>query len=156
MNTPLTILVAQQELGDALLLQRAFNTAKVSTPVHFARDGQEVLDYLEGKPPFQNPIIHPLPALLILDLNLPRVDGYQVLRWLRLNPGLHDMIVVVFGSSQDAKDVRRAYSLGANSYIVKPKEPQQLVKIVKQLQEYWLGINPSQEQPQQALTVVPD
>lgn len=67
MDIPLTILVAEDELNDALLLQRAFLKAGVKTPVHFAGDGQEVLDYLQGKPPFESPVEFPLPTLLLLD-----------------------------------------------------------------------------------------
>jgi len=141
MDTPLAILVAEDELGDVFLLKRAFAKAGVRSPVHFARDGQEVLDYLSGRPPFDNPITYPLPALLLLDLKLPLVSGFEVLEWLRTKSGLRNMIVVVFSSSEDPEDVRRAYESGANSYIVKPHNPDDLVGIVSQLQKYWLKIN---------------
>jgi len=141
MDTPLAILVAEDELGDIFLLQRAFAKAGVASPVHFARDGQEVMDYLNGKPPFDNPITHPLPALLLLDLKLPLVDGFELLEWLRNEPGLQNMIVVVFSSSHNPRDISRAYELGANSYIVKPNNPDDLVGIVRQLQDYWFNIN---------------
>lgn len=150
MKTPLTILVAEDELGDVFLLQRAFEKAQVKTPVYFARDGREVLDYLQGKPPFENPITHPLPALLLLDLYLPFVDGFEVLEWIRAHPSLRHMIVVVFTSSTCAEDMARAYALGANSYLVKPQEPEQLVRIVKRLQGYWLAINA--REPESELT----
>jgi CheY-like chemotaxis protein len=141
METPLRILVAEDEMGDVLLLQRAFDKAQVRTPVHFARDGREVMDYLEGNPPFQNPVLHPLPTLLLLDLNLPFIDGFQVLEWVRLQPGLRHMIVVVFTNSEQQEDISRAYSLGANSYVVKPQDPNQLVQVVEHLQNYWFAIN---------------
>jgi len=149
MQTPLTVLVAEDDLGDTLLLQRAFTKAGVRVPVCFAQDGQEVLDYLQGKPPFENPILHPLPTLLLLDLKLPRLDGFEVLKWLRAQPGLKHIVVVVFSSSVYPEDISRAYALGANSYVVKPHDPDELVRTVDRLQRYWLNINTppkSQEQ----------
>lgn len=143
MNTPLGILVAEDELGDILLLQRAFEKAGVRTPVHIAQDGQEVMDYLTGSPPFSDPVAHPLPALLLLDLKLPVVNGFELIEWLRKEPRLSHMIIVVFSASEDPEDINRAYELGANSYIIKPREPDDLIMIVKQLQQYWLNINAS-------------
>src|SRR5258708_38008339 len=88
MDTPLRILVAEDELDDVLFLQRAFVKARVSPPIHFARDGREVMDYLLSKPPFDNPVEFPLTNLLLLDLKLPRIRGFDVLVWLRVDPGL--------------------------------------------------------------------
>jgi CheY-like chemotaxis protein len=136
MDTPLRILVAEDDLGDELLLRRAFEKASVKAPVHFAHDGQEVVDYLAGKAPFENPVAYPLPTLLLLDLKLPRLDGFEVLRWLRVQPGLRRMIVVVFTASERPQDISRAYSFGANSYVVKPHDSEALVRVVQQLQDY--------------------
>jgi CheY-like chemotaxis protein len=141
MNTPLRILVAEDEVGDVLFLKRAFAKAGVSSPVYFAGDGQEVLDYLEGYPPFDNPVEYPLPNLLLLDLGLPRVNGLEVLSWVRQHPTLHQMLVVVLSSSEDPEEIQRAYELGANAYVVKPHNPANLVDVVRRVQEYWLGIN---------------
>ncbi|SRR5258708_29229696 len=153
MDTPLRILVAEDELDDVLFLQRAFVKARVSPPIHFARDGREVMDYLLGKPPFDNPVEFPLPNLLLLDLKLPRISGFEVLEWLRGYPGLKRLLVVVFSASRGEEDVRRAYTLGANAYIVKPHEPEELVKTVERLQRYWLNIQtePGQVLPAPAL-----
>ena len=140
-DTPLRILVAEDELGDVLLLRRAFAKAGVNVPVYFAKDGQEVINYLEGKAPFENPITYPLPNLLLLDLKLPNVDGFQVLAWLRAQPGLCRMLVVVFSASSNPEDISRAYALGANSYVIKPQDAGELVGVVDRLQNYWLRIN---------------
>ena len=145
MKTPLHILVAEDDLGDVWLLQRAFTKAGVSAPVYFARDGQEVLDYLEGKAPFDNPVQYPLPDLLLLDLNLPRIDGFNVLRRIRTHPKLSQMLVVILSSSDDPNQIKRANALGANSYFVKPQDPGKLVQIVKDLQDYWHGIEASRD-----------
>ncbi len=143
MRMPLTILVAEDELGDVLLLMRAFDKAGVKSPVRIARDGQEVIDYLSGSPPFSDPVAYPLPALLLLDLKLPVVSGFELLEWLRKEPHLRQMIIVVFSSSEAPDDINRAYRLGANSYIIKPSAPEDLVGLVRQLQDYWLNINTS-------------
>lgn len=141
MDTPLSILVAEDELGDELLLRHAFEVARVSAPVYFARNGQEVLDYLQGRSPFENPVDYPLPNLLLLDLGLPRVDGFKVLEWVRNQPGLKRMLVVVFTGSNRPSDMTRAYGLGANAYVIKPSAPADLVRIVERLQRYWQSIN---------------
>ncbi len=153
MNTPLRILVAEDELGDALLLQRAFQKARVNAPIYFARDGQQVLDYLQGKPPFENPVEYPLPSLLLLDLSLPRVSGFEILEWLREQPGLKHLLVVVLSASERPQDISQAYALGANSYVFKPQDPDELVQIVAGLQNYWRGINgpPAEENPKAAV-----
>src|ERR1043166_3670074 len=110
MDTPLSILVAEDELNDVLFLQRAFAQAGVRAPVYFAKDGQEVMDYLQGNPPFDNPVEFPLPNLLLLDLKLPHVSGFQVLEWLRQQPRLKRLLVVVFSISGDPRDMSRAYA----------------------------------------------
>jgi CheY-like chemotaxis protein len=153
METPLRILVAEDDLRDVLLLRRAFTKAGVNPPIFFAQDGQQVMDYLLGKPPFDNPVEFPLPNLLLLDLKLPRVSGFEVLEWLRNYRGLSRLLVVVFSASGGSEDVTRAYALGANAYIIKPHEPDELVRIVERLQNYWLNIHaePDQVLPAPAL-----
>ena len=141
MNTPLRILVAEDDLGDVLLLKRAFVAAGVRMPVYFARDGQEVLDYLAGNSPFNNPVEYPLPNLLLLDLGLPRLNGFEVLKWVRRHPTLNQLLVVVLTSSDEPSEVKLAHKLGANAFLVKPHEPSDLVHLVERLQNYWLGIN---------------
>jgi CheY-like chemotaxis protein len=147
MLAPLKILVAEDELGDVLLLKRAFVKAGVRMPVHFARNGQEVLDYLEGKTPFDDPVAYPLPDLLLLDLKLPGIDGFEVLTWLRAQPGLSPMCVVVLTTSDYPVDVNRAYALGANAYLVKPQDPADLIRVVERIDQFWHSIpataNPS-------------
>ena len=141
MDSPLRILVAEDEMGDVLLLKSAFEKAGVNPPIYFASDGEEVMKYLQGLPPFENPINYPLPNLVLLDLKLPRMDGFEVLEWLRNQPRLKHILVVVLTGSDLPEDVARAYSLGANAYLVKPAEPDQLVEIVGRLQSYWRSIN---------------
>src|SRR6266567_605609 len=111
-----SILVAEDDPADAFFLQRAFAKAGVSISLHFVRDGQEVIDYLRGEPPFADRVVYPLPQLLLLDLKMPRLNGFDVLGWLKESPDLKRLPVVVFTSSRETADVNHAYDLGANSY----------------------------------------
>jgi CheY-like chemotaxis protein len=142
MFTPLKILVAEDDLSDVLLLKRAFAKANLRAEVHFVHDGQEVIDYLQGQAPFDDPVECPRPTLLLLDLKMPRVNGFEVLEWMRSQPGLSRLPVVVFSSSPETKDIRQACSLGALSYLVKPNDPNELARIVERLQEYWNSYEP--------------
>jgi CheY-like chemotaxis protein len=130
------ILVAEDDENDIMLLKRAFFKAGFDVPIHFVRDGQETVDYLEGKPPF-NPETHPLPTMLLLDLKMPRLNGFDVLEWLRGQPHLSRLPVVVFTSSDQPDDRRRAQGLGVDSYLVKPQDPQQFMNMVRQMENYW-------------------
>ena len=137
----LNILIAEDDPNDTFLLARAFSKAAVQAPLHFVRDGQEVVDYLQGQNPFADRDAHPLPALLLLDLKMPRLDGFEVLQWVRRQEGLRRLLVVVFSSSSQIEDINRAYDLGANSYLGKPAASEDLFELVKSLEQYWLKHN---------------
>jgi CheY-like chemotaxis protein len=132
-----TILVADDDADDVFLLQRAFSKAGIKANLQFARDGEEAILYLRSSDQQKNPT----PDLLLLDLKMPRVDGFSVLEWVRGQPGLKRLLVTVLTSSDARIDINRAYDLGANSYLVKPFGNEHLVKLVEHLQTYWLGIN---------------
>jgi len=105
--------------------------------VHFARDGQEVMDYLQRSPPFNDRGVHPLPNLLLLDLKMPRVDGFELLEWLRRQP-IHSMLrAVVLSASDEPRDIARAYALGASSYHVKPADFEGLARLIGSIVGYW-------------------
>lgn len=137
MNGPEHILVAEDNATDAFFLQRAFSRGGMPVTLHFARDGQEVIDYLQGLGAFADRVAHPLPRLLLLDLNLPRLSGFEVLSWIRDQPALHDLQVVIFTGSNEPKDVRRAFGLGANSYWVKPHSIEELNALVGRFKTAW-------------------
>lgn len=141
METPIVILVAEDDPNDIMLLRRAFYKAGVDVPIRFVRDGQEVLDYLAGSPPFEDPVDNPVPTLLLLDLKMPRLNGFEVMEWLRKQAFLHRLPVVIFSASSEPEDRRRAYSLGAGSYVVKPQDPEQFMEVVRLLKQYWVNIN---------------
>jgi CheY-like chemotaxis protein len=136
-----TILLVEDDPNDVLLIQRAFRKANLANPVQVATDGDEAVAYLEGQGEFVDRSAHPLPALVLLDLKLPRRSGLEVLEWMRAQPGLRRIPVAVLTSSRESIDVNRAYDLGANSYLVKPVGIESLIEMVKALDVYWLILN---------------
>jgi len=139
---PLSILVAEDDPCDALLLEQAFFSAGVNVPIHFVDDGQEAIDYLLGKPPFDNRLEHPLPTLLVLNLKMSRLDGIDLLRWLCRQPDLSGVPTVVFASSWAPEDIEVAYASGADFYMVKPDDPAEFITVAEHLSQYWLDFNP--------------
>jgi CheY-like chemotaxis protein len=135
------ILVAEDDPTDAYFFERAFRRAGLPVSLHFVRDGQEVLDYLQGEGQYADRARHPLPRLLLLDLKMPRLDGFDVMEWVRKQPSLSGMLVVIFSSSEEPRDINRAYGLGANSYLVKPHSMAELTVLVGQFKKYWLEAN---------------
>ena len=130
MAGPLRILVAEDVPDSVELLKEAFSRAKVTAPVHYVVDGQETIEYLSGEKAFTDRTMYPLPTMLLLDLKMPRLGGFDVLEWVRLQAGLRRLVVVVFTSSNDQNDINRAFELGANSYLVKPPGFQELQETV--------------------------
>ena len=139
---------------DIELLKRAFSTVGVNVPLHFVTDGQQAIDYLKGEGAFANRAQHPLPTMMLLDLKMPVLGGFEVLEWLRAQPALRLLVVVVFTSSADQEDIQRGYELGANSYLVKPSSFDKLLEIVRTLQDYWLSNNLSPDLLPPATTAV--
>ncbi len=115
MNPNAQILVAEDNEDDVFILQRALKKAGLSNPVHVCADGQEVMNYLKGEGAFGDRAKFPFPRLLLLDLKMPRVNGIDVLRWLRDHPDCNVIPKVVLTSSREPRDVAAAYKLGANA-----------------------------------------
>jgi CheY-like chemotaxis protein len=132
-----TILVAEDDPSDAFRLKRAFDKGGVTTSLQFVRDGQEAIEYLGGDGEFADRKRHPMPDLMLLDLKMPRLNGFQVLEWVRQEGGLKRLPVVIFSSSTLREDINRAYDLGANSYLMKPHSAEDLVKLVERIRIYW-------------------
>jgi CheY-like chemotaxis protein len=114
------ILVIEDNNDDVLLIQRAFDRAMVGNPLEIVRSGPEAVAYLNGDPPFEDRTQHPLPGLVLLDIKLPLMDGFEVLKWIRSRADLAPVSVVMLTSSDHIRDVNLAYQLGANSFLVKP------------------------------------
>ncbi|HYG21304.1 MAG TPA: response regulator [Verrucomicrobiae bacterium] len=138
---PTTILVAEDNREDAFLLERAVRRAQVRAALKFTTDGQEAVDYLAGTGGYANRLQHPFPTLMLLDLKMPRLDGFDVLDWIHRQPFVKRLPVIVMTSSQMAGDVNRAYDLGANSFVVKPMHLEGLDELIKGLKEFWLKLN---------------
>jgi CheY-like chemotaxis protein len=136
-----TVLLVEDEPNDVLLIQRAFKKVGITCPIQVIPDGEQAVLYLSGHEPYSDRERYPLPVLIILDLKLPRRSGLEVLDWLRQQPGLKRLPVVVLTSSGQATDINRAYDLGANSYLVKPVHRDALLDMVKALDMYWLALN---------------
>jgi CheY-like chemotaxis protein len=135
------ILQVEDEANDVFLLQRAFLQAAIVNPVQVATDGQMAIDYLGGLGAFANRKKYPLPGLVLLDLKLPRRSGREVLEWIRSQPSLNKLVVIVFTSAQYVGDVSLAYELGANSFIIKPDDFSQYLEIARLLKGWWLRHN---------------
>jgi CheY-like chemotaxis protein len=121
-NNSCTILLVEDDSNDVLLLQRAFRRAEIDHELHVVNDGEQAMCYLGGVGDFGDRDKHPLPALMLLDLKMPRRTGLEVLAWLRDQPdaSLKKLPVIVLTSSRQSEDIDRAYELGANSYMAKP------------------------------------
>src|SRR2546430_1258148 len=139
MPDPPTILIADDLEDDVFLIRRSLQKANVANPLQVVRDGAEAIAYLEGSGKFVNRNKYPLPGLLLLDLKMPRTDGFEVLRWVRQQPGLKALRVIVLTSSEDIRDVNQAYECGANSFLVKPMDFENSVEIGKFVKDYWLA-----------------
>ncbi|MBH24038.1 MAG: two-component system response regulator [Myxococcales bacterium] len=137
--TSVTILIVDDDPNDRLLIQHAWRKARLHNPIDFVEDGDLVLDYLRGEGRFaEDPPT--LPGLILLDLNMPRMDGHEVLAEIRDDPALKHIPVVVLTSSSAAQDIMESYGLGGNSYITKPVGFLDLVKVIQNLGDYWFEL----------------
>jgi CheY-like chemotaxis protein len=141
------ILLVEDNPDDVVLMERAFRKLNLLNPLVAVEDGEQAIKHLEAVIRGDDAQRYPLPALILLDLKLPRFSGLEVLAWLRQQPRLKRCPVVVLTSSKEAPDVRQAYDLGANSYLVKPVEFQSFVDLVRTLNLYWLVLNHPADEP---------
>jgi len=136
----ITILMADDDPDDCLLVKRAFKTSKLCNDLKFVNDGEDLMDYLYQRGKYEEPDQAPRPGLILLDLNMPRKDGREALKEIRTDATLRDIPVVVLTTSKDEEDILRSYNLGANSYIMKPVTFEGLVDVIKSLGKYWFEI----------------
>ncbi len=134
-----TVLAAEDDDGDATLLRMAFRRAEILHPLTIVRDGQEAIDYLSGTAPFSDRSKFPMPSLVLLDLKMPRLNGFDVLDWWSKNQALRDLPLVMLSSSSHEMDFAKAKSMGAREYIVKPHGFLQLAKVMRELCQRWLS-----------------
>ena len=135
------ILLVDDNSDHVVLVERALSRAGRDVELHVLGDGDEAVDYLAGQGAYADRGAYPLPAVMLLDLNLPRRTGFEVMAWLRHQPPVSRLPVVVFTGSSDPHDVNRAYDMGANGYLVKPDRFRALVAMLAGLIDYWVEWN---------------
>lgn len=139
MTEPIAILLVEDNPADVELTLRAFKRRKLGNAIAVARDGEEALDYVHRRGLFVNEA--PIPALILLDLRLPKVDGLDVLRAMKSHPVYRNIPVVVLTTSGEDRDIKTSYELGAASYIVKPVEFEKFLEVVERIDLYWILTN---------------
>src|SRR3954469_11260213 len=135
------ILLADDDADQAFLAVRAFRQAGAANAVVTVGDGAQAVDYLAGAGPYADRAAHPLPCLVLLDQKLPGRSGLEVLEWLRSQPALCTLPALLLTSSTYESDVRTAYLLGANGYLVKPATFEEMLRLAKAIKDYWLTAN---------------
>ena len=134
---PVEILLVEDNPGDARLTREALALSKVRNNLHLARDGEEALEFLRESGPHGD---HPYPDLILLDLNLPRRHGREVLDEIKTDPSLMHIPVVILTSSQAEEDILRSYQSHANCFITKPVDLEQLTKVVQGIEQFWFTL----------------
>jgi chemotaxis family two-component system response regulator Rcp1 len=134
---PIEILLVEDNPGDARLTREALSMSKIHNNLHYARDGEEAMRFLKRQGTFSDA---PTPDLILLDLNLPKRDGREVLEDIKKDPLLMHVPVVILTSSQAEEDILRAYRLHANCFITKPVDFEQFNKVVRSIEQFWFTI----------------
>jgi len=137
---PITILLADDDIDDQQMAIEALQESRVANDLHCVEDGEELLDYLYRRGKYADPKDSPRPGLILLDLNMPRLDGREALKEIKSDSDLRRIPVVVLTTSQAEEDIFRTYDLGVNSFITKPVSFDGLVTVMKTLQQYWFEI----------------
>ena len=135
------ILLVEDSRMDVELTLDAFREAKLLNPIHVASNGKDALDYVFGRNKYEDRNIYPLPNLILLDLKLPGIDGFEVLRLIKVAPILKRLPVVVLTSSKEDGDRALSYDIGTNSYLVKPVSFEGFLGVIRQIEGYWLSLN---------------
>jgi DNA-binding response OmpR family regulator len=147
-----TILLADDEDNDALLIKRAFRKAEIDAFIHRVKDGEEALGYLRGDVGYRDRLKFPFPDMLLLDLKMPRKSGFEVLKWVREHDQFKRLVTIILTSSRQSMDINKAYDLGANSYLVKPLNFEELLDMSTLLHKFWLQFCQRPEIPQSKKT----
>ena len=141
-----TILLVEDNLDDITITKKALKEAKILNKLYVVRDGQEALDYLRHQGSYQDPATNPKPGLILLDINLPKLNGVEVLAQVKKDPEFKKIPIVMLTVSKRDEDIAKSYENGCNSFIQKPVEFERFVTIVKEIGLYWglLNISPTE------------
>jgi CheY-like chemotaxis protein len=131
------ILVAEDDEDYVILIRQVFQKAHVPNPIHVVWNGEEAISYLKGEGKYSNRDEYPLPDIFLLDLKMPRVNGFEVLKWVRAQPNLSPLRILVLTSSDEIRDVNEAYQLGANSFLVKPMDFEDFTHLSRLIADFW-------------------
>lgn len=142
-SKPALVMVAEDDENDVFFLRRAVRQAGLSISLITVQNGEEAINYLSGRIPYSDRDRHPLPVLLLLDLKMPLLNGFDVLTWLQGQLELRTMPTIVLSSSELEVDMQRACQLGARDYLVKPQAPEDLVRMVRDIDARWLHQSPA-------------
>jgi len=147
------VLNVEDNLDDRILLKHAWRKSQVNFDLRFAEDGEVALDYLLGRGPYSDRNKNPLPNLLLLDLKMPRMDGFETLQWLKKNSAFKNLPVAVFTSSTNQDDIRRAAAFGADCYVAKPLKYETLASFMTKLDAL---LRQSEQPVSAALSALPE
>jgi len=133
-----TVLYVEDEENDVIFMRNAWKKVGLLNPLHVVNDGEQAIQYLGGEGKYSNREKHPMPCLVLLDLKLPKVSGLEVLKWIREQPAIHTLQVVVLTSSNQPMDIHTAHALRANAYLVKPPNAEGLTQLAASLKDFWM------------------
>ncbi|HWD92704.1 MAG TPA: response regulator [Verrucomicrobiae bacterium] len=154
MSTCPVILVAEDDEDYVVLIKQVFARAHIPNPIHVVWNGEEAIAYLKGEGKYSNREEFPLPDIVLLDLKMPRVNGMEVLKWVRQQPSLASLRILVLTSSEHRRDIDEAYQLGANSFLVKPLDFRDFTHLSRLIADFWFkasrapeALRPPKEDP---------
>ena len=132
-----TVLLVEDDLNDIFLVKRAFKMARLITPLQVVTDGADAVSYLRGEGKYADREAYPLPKLIVMDIKMPRLTGFEVLEWIKQDVPLRRIPIVIVSSSNNPSDINRAYELGANAYMVKPVDYRAVERLFETITHYW-------------------
>jgi CheY-like chemotaxis protein len=131
------VLLVEDDLTDVFLVKRAFKAAQIKNPLQVVTDGEEAINYLRGAGKYADRATYPLPKLIVMDIKMPRLTGFEVLAWVKSDPLLRRIPIVIVSSSDNPADINRAYESGVNAYMVKPVDYRKVEHLFSSLTHYW-------------------
>ena len=134
-----TILYVEDDENDVMFMRQAWKKAGLLNPLHVVTDGEQAMHYLAGEGKYANRGEHPMPCLVLLDLKLPKVSGLELIKWIREQPAIHTLQVVILTSSNQPTDIHTAHALRANAYLVKPPNAEGLAQMAESLKDFWMS-----------------